>query len=351
MPRTVQDLSGLKVVRLNADMFPVTEVERDAYRRYQLTPLCVEASGPDILTHAADCDGLMVVSESLPAGLIAELKRCRVISRVGAGTDKIDERTATEQGIVITNIPDFCAEEQADHTMALLLAVARHLPEMRELMLKGEWKAAREACRPLHRLSGRVLGLIGFGLSAQGVARRAVGFGLRVLATRRSRSLDHPLATELGVQLTDLKTVLTESDYVSLHVPLNDETRGMVSAEALAQMKPGAILINTSRGALVDEDALAMAVARGDLAGAGLDTFHVINVHTADGHPPRHPLLESNRIVYTPHVAAFSVEASRDVSDGAVDNLVAVLTGCWPPDARVVNREVQPRTPLRPATS
>lgn len=341
------DLSSMHVVRLNAEMFPPSEFELEAYARHGLRPRIVEATGEEILRVAADCDGLLVVSEALPAELIERLTRCRVLSRIGAGTDKIHEPTATRQGIVITNVPDFCAEEQADHTMALLLSVARKLTEMRERMLAGEWNAARAACRPLHRLRDRVLGLVGFGLSARGVAERARGFGLRILATRRNPSAGSGVAQALGVEMTDLDTLLRESDYVSLHLPLNEATRGMFSAEVLARMKPGSVLINTSRGALVDESALADAVKRGHLAGAGLDTFHDIQVHVPSSDPPQHPLLTSHDIVFTPHVAAFSVESSRDVGWGAVNNLAAVLTDHWPPAERIVNPSVIPRQPLR----
>ena len=341
------DPRSLSIVRLNAEMFPPSEFELEAYERYGLRPRIVEASGDAIGRIAADCDGLLVVSEALPAVLIERLSRCRVISRIGAGTDKIHEPTATRQGIVITNVPDFCVEEQADHTMALLLAVARKLTEMRDRMLAGEWNAARAACRPLHRLRGRVLGLVGFGLSARAVAERARGFGLRVLATRRNTAANPLAAQSLGVEMTDFETLLRESDYVSLYVPLNDETRGMFNADVLSRMKPGSILVNTSRGALVDEVALADAVKHGHLAGAGLDTFHDIQVHVPSSPPPQHPLLASPDIVFTPHVAAFSVESSRDVGWGAVENLAAVLRGEWPLDERVVNRSVIPKQSLR----
>ena len=157
MSAAPESLSAMNVVRLNAGMFPPSEFELAAYARHGITPQVVEASGDEIVRVAGDCDGLLVASEPLPGAILERLPRCRVVSRVGAGTDKIDEPTATRLGIVITNVPDFCAEEQADHTMALLLAVARHLPEMRERMLAGEWNAARDACRPLHRLRGRRL--------------------------------------------------------------------------------------------------------------------------------------------------------------------------------------------------
>lgn len=341
------DFSEFKVVRLNSELFPVREFEQEAYDRYQISPICVEATGNRILKTAADCDALFVVSETLPAEVINGLRRCRVISRLGAGTDKIDQRAASKEGILITNVPDFCAEEQADHTMALLLAVARKLPEMQQMMHKGRWSDARAMCRPLRRLREQVLGLVGFGFSAKGVARRAAGFGLRVIATRRNNRKADPDVAALGVELTDLNTLLSESDFLSLHLPLNDQTRGLFDAEKLSRMKKGAILINTARGALLDETALAEALLNGHLAGAGLDTFHQIDVHSTNQSPPKHPLLELGNVVFTPHVAAFSVESSRDVGYGAVENAAAVLAGNWPPAAHLVNIGVVPRFELK----
>jgi len=338
------DLSRCRLVRLNAETFPVTEFERAACAAQGLRQVCIEAAGDEILARAADCDALFVVAEALPAAVIEGLARCRVISRLGAGTDKIDVAAATRCGIVVANVPDFCVEEQADHTLALLLALIRKLPQMDRALREGTWTTARQACRSIRRFTGRTLGLVGFGGSAKAVARRAAGFGLRLLACRR-RLADDAEARALGVELAPLETLLREADYLSLHLPLNEATRGLLNRERLAAMKPGAYLINTSRGALVDETALAEALRSGHLAGAGLDTFHDINVHGVE-HPPRHPLLELDQVICTPHVAAFSVESSRDVAAGAVANAVAVLSGHWPRRDRVVNPQVIPRREL-----
>lgn len=339
--------SNHSIVRLNATLFPVSPFELEAYGRYGITPKCLDVSGRGILEQARDCDAICVVSESLTAEVIEGLTRCRVISRLGAGTDKIDHAAATRMGILITNVPDFCAEEQADHSMALLLSLVRKLTQMRSAMLAGRWNDARETCRPIHRMKGKTIGLVGFGLSAKGMARRAKGFGLRVIATRKNSTADDPEARGLVDQITDLQTLLRESDYVSLHLPLNTETSGLFDAEHLSMMKPGAILINTSRGALVDEQALATSLREGHLGGAGIDTFHGIDVHGGkEGVPPVHPLLELENCVFTPHVAAFSVESARDVGLGAVENLAAVLSGRWPSARHIVNPQVIPRFEL-----
>ena len=346
--KTFDDLSKFHVFRLNGQLFPVSRYETERSRNYQLQPEIVELSGAtEILRQAGNCDALLVVSETLDKETIAGLKRCRVIARLGAGTDKIDVAEATRQGILVANVPDFCVEEQADHTFALLLALARKLTQMRTAMQAGQWSDARAQCRSLHRLNGRTLGLIGFGGSGKLVAQRAMGFGMRVLATRRHPDQKDPLLTKLGVHLVTLDELLHRADYVSLHLPLNDQTRHLLNANRLAAMRPGALLINTSRGALVDETAVLDALRRGHLGGYGVDTFEQIDLHrSAQADPPDHPLLQLPNVVFTPHVAAFSQESSRDVAYGAIDNLADVLSGHWPPAARIVNPTLSPRQSL-----
>jgi D-3-phosphoglycerate dehydrogenase len=340
-------MQNFQIVRLNATLFPPSAYERGLYARYGLTPRFVEAATPEeLIPYVADCDALFAVSVALPAAVIERLERCRVISRLGTGTDKIDVAAATRAGILVTNVPLFCVEEQADHTMALLLAVARKLPQMARAMASGAWTAARRQAQTNQRLSGQTLGLIGFGNSARMTAQRANGFGMRILATRRNRAAAQVDAAHLGVELVDIGTLLAESDYVSLHVPLNAETYHMIDAAAIAKMKPGTVLINTSRGALVDEHVLVQALRDGRLAGAGIDTFEHINVFDVDERPPAHPLLSLENVVLTPHVAAQSVQAMEDVATGGVENVVAVLRGRWPPRDQIVNQEVQPRFPL-----
>ncbi len=341
------NLHDAAIVRLNAQIHPVTPYELAAYERYGLSPSLVEARTPaEIIPNVAQADAVFAVSVALPAPVIQAMARCRVISRMGTGVDKIDVATATQNGIVVTNVPYFCVEEQADHTMALLLSLVRKLPQMSNILRNGQWSQARSLMQTHQRLVGRVLGLVGFGNSAMATARRARGFGMRVMATRRNLETARRSATEIGVELVSLDTLLAESDYVSLHLPLNAETYHLFDAATLHKMKPGAILINTSRGALVDEPALAAALREGRLAGAGIDTFEVIDVFGSPEGPPDHPFLALENVVLTPHVAAGSVQAMQDVVTGAIENVVAVLTGSWPDPANIVNRGVQPRYPL-----
>lgn len=331
-----------KILRLNAQLFPVGAFEASQYRRFGIKPIEVEADTPAaILAYAADCDALFAISVALPAEVVNGLAKCRVISRLGAGTDKIAVDVATQRGIVVTNVPQFCAEEQADHTMALLLALVRRLPQMHAFMQEGAYSAAHALARSNRRLAGRTIGLVGFGYSARLVAQRALGFGMRVIATRR-----RALPAMAGVELADLATVLQRSDYVSLHLPLTASSYHIIDAASLRLMRPDALLINTSRGALVDEAALEQALREGRIAGAGLDTFEGVDVFVADARPPDLAVLRLPNVIATPHVAAGSVESGQDVSAGGVENLVAILRGTWPRPGNVVNEGVVPRWPL-----
>jgi D-3-phosphoglycerate dehydrogenase len=316
-------------VRLNAKTYPVEDVEREELARVGAALTCVEGQRPDeILAAAADCDALLVVSSSVPRCVIAGLRRCRVISRLGAGTDKIDVAAATERGILVTNVPDFCLHEQAEHTFALLLAFARKLPYMMDAMRRGHWTARSHP--EVHRLHGQTLGLIGFGRSGQEVARRAAAFGMNRIAWARNPEKYASIAEPLDVRLTSLDDLLSTADYVSLHLPLTDETRGLVDAGRLSLMKPSAVLINTARGGLVDEAALVAALSGRRLRGAALDVFTGIDVFAEPGEPPDHPLYRLDNVILTPHCAGSSVESSFDSKRRGARNAALVLEGSRP---------------------
>jgi D-3-phosphoglycerate dehydrogenase / 2-oxoglutarate reductase len=335
----------LRAVRLNATTYPVEPGERAELQRAGAEYIAIEGQQPnEIVAAAADCDALLVVSSRVPGSVIERLSQCRVIARLGAGTDRIDVDAATRAGIVVANVPDFCLHEQAEHTLALLLAWARQLPYMTDAMRRGNWSARNHPA--VHRLAGRTLGLVGFGASAQGVARRALALDLRVLAWARNPDKYQTVADSLGVMLMGLDQLLTESDFVSVHLPLVSETRHLLDANRLAQMRPTAVLINTARGAIVDEQALVAALRAGRLAGAALDVFEEIDVFAPPGEPPRHPLLELDNVLLTPHCAGSSVESALDSKIRGARNAAEVLLGRWP--GHVVNPAVRPRLPLLP---
>jgi D-3-phosphoglycerate dehydrogenase len=348
MPAKVS-FADARIVRLNANLMPVTPAEARLYKQLGVTPVEVEAFTPDeIIPMVEECDALAVVSASLPKEVIDSLSNCRLISRLGNGTDKIDLEAATQKGIVVSNVPYFCVTEMADHVMAVLLLLSKQIQRMSRHMHNGNFQQAREEGIRLSRLSGQKLGLIGFGASAKAVARRAKPFGLELIATRQNQSASSEEADALGVRMVDLETLLAESDFVSLHLPLNKQTHHMLDRAALKRMKPGAILINTSRGAIVDEDALVDVLRDGPLASAGLDTFDVIDIFGESQGPSEHPLLNLDNVILTPHVSGLSIQALEDVAVGGVQNMVSVLSGHLPHPENVVNPDVVPRLRLDP---
>lgn len=341
------DYSQFKIVRLTAPIFQTTDFERQAFAAAGLPLTVVDAPTPDaIIAHVADADIVTLIGTYLPARIIEAMTRCRAIARMGAGTDRIDVARATELGIVVANTPFFCVEEQADHAMAMLLSLARKLTLAQQAMATGEVAAARRAVGSGQRLSTTTLGLVGFGRSAVHMARRARGFGMRVLAVRNNKHAPTTEADALGVIMTDLETILREADHISLHLPLTPATHHLIDATALAKMKPTATLINTSRGALVDEAALIDALDRGRIAGAGIDTHALIDVLVEQIPPHAHPLLGRDNVILTPHVASGSVQAVQDIRSTAIENMIDILQGYWPPAENIVNPTVVPRYPL-----
>lgn len=334
----------LRAVRLNADTYPVEPQEVALLAEAGAELVAIEGQRPDdILAVARDCDALLVISSYLPADVVTALTACRTIARLGAGTDRIAIDQATRQGIVVSNVPDFCLGEQADHTLALLLASARQLPTMQQAMRTGHWTARQHP--GVRRLAGRTLGLVGFGASAQAVARRAAAFGLQLRAWTRHPERYRAQAEALGVQFLALDDLLAASHFVSVHLPLAPETRGLLGAAQLARMAPDAVLINTARGAIVDEAALVDVLQRQAIAGAALDVFAGIDVFAAPGTPVQHPLLELDNVIATPHSAGSSVESTLESKVRGARHAAQVLRGEWP--THIVNPEVVPRTPLR----
>lgn len=330
-----------KVVRLNAETMPVLDVERSVVESVGADLVGIEGDTAETIAAAAcDADGLIVIASKVRAPVMDRLERCLIVARCGTGIDNIDVDAATEHGIVVTNIPDFCIDEMADHTMALLLALARRIPSMHAATLGGRWDARYDPS--LRRLRGRTLGLVGFGNTARAVARRAEAFGLRVIGHHHR----YPSGSTLhGTPMLTLEELLENSDYVSLHVPLTEVTVGMISEPELRRMKPTAYLINIARGAVVDEDALALALEEDWIAGAGIDVYHTTNVFEKYGLPPTHALFRAPNIVFTPHAAACSVESLEEAKRRAAEQVVAVLRGEWP--AHVCNEGVVPRESLR----
>jgi len=338
------DLASANIIRLTGPIFNPGEYELKRFSDAGLSPRIVAAVDPaELAIGVKDADVVVVVGTKIPASVVDAMARCRAIARFGTGTDKIDVAHATELGIPVVNTPFFCIEEMADHVMAMLLSLSRNLRGAQRAFEAGDMAGARRGHGPMVRVSHTTLGLVGFGRSAVHTARRARGFGMRVLATRQNKNASTAEADAMGVIMTDLDTVLSESDHVSLHIPLTPATYHLIDDAAIRKMKRTAVIINTSRGSLIDEVALATAIREGRLAGAGIDTHGLFDVFTDHMPPMAHPLMGLDNVLITPHTAGGSVQASQDMMDVGVQNVIDILEGRWPPPENIVNPTVIPR--------
>jgi D-3-phosphoglycerate dehydrogenase / 2-oxoglutarate reductase len=274
-------------------------------------------SADDILAVARDADAILVTYAKLPGELLRQLTRCKAIGRFGLGVDNIDVKAAAELGITVTYVPDYCMHEVSDHAMALLLALARKIPLSNALVQAGRWDMP--AVVPIHRLAGRVLGLVGFGNIPRALAPKAKAFGLRVVAHDPYVSPAALAAAE--VEGVSFERLLEISDFVSIHAPLLPATRGLFSAEVFRKMKKGAVVINTARGPLLDEDALIAALDSGQLGGAALDVVAVEPL------PKDSRLLGRDNLILTPHTAFYSVEALEELQTKCAADVARVLSG------------------------
>jgi D-3-phosphoglycerate dehydrogenase len=294
--------------------------------------LVVEESGePDALVRlAAGADAILTNWRRLPEEALDAASRCLVVARYGVGVDNIPVAHATELGILVANVPDFCVEEVSDHALALLLACARRIVTFARATRAGSWDLLGSA-RGLPRLRGQRLGIIGYGGIARALIPKAAGLGLEITVFTPRLSPGRDDAT--GVETTnDLAYLLAVSDYVSLHLPATPETRGLIGEEALRAMKPTAYLINTARGALIDEAALERALEEGWIAGAALDVLAEEPARAG------HPLPCLDNAIVTPHAGFYSEPAIADLATRAAGNVAAVLRGELPPT--VVNPAV-----------
>ncbi len=272
---------------------------------------------------AADADAIMTNWAKVPAAVINAAPKCRIVARLGIGLDNIDVAAATVRKMLVTNVPDYCLIEVAEHALALLLALSRKVAFYHHQTKGGGYEL--KAGPVLRRIEGQTLGIVGLGNIGRRLAQKAAALGLNVIATTRGGR-----AAPSGVRYCSLDELLAQSDYVSLHLPLVAETRKMIGAAQLARMKPTAYLINTARGGLIDNEALAAALAGGKLAGAGLDV--------QEPEPPdlRTPPWNDPRVIVTPHAAFVSEESLANLRSRTARQVAACLRGELPEN--VVNR-------------
>ena len=293
-----------------------------------------------ILEKVRDIDGLLcLLTDKIDARIIEAGERLKVISNYAVGYDNIDVEAATKRGIYVTNTPGVLTETTADLTWAILMAIARRVVEADKYVRAGRWVHAWGPKMMLGSdVHGKTLGIVGLGRIGSAVARRAKGFNMRVIYYDVFRREE--LERELGLEYKPLEELLKEADYVTLHVPLTKETYHLIGERELGLMKTTAYLINTSRGAVIDQKALYKALKERRIAGAALDVFEKEPIDPDD------PLLELDNVVLTPHIGSASVETRKKMAMIAAENLVSVLKGVEPPN--LVNPEVREVRPLKP---
>jgi D-3-phosphoglycerate dehydrogenase len=309
-------------VLLTDTIFLDQEIEQRALQAIDAELVVAPASDEaSLIAAAGDADALLVIYANITAKVIRAAKRCRVIARTGIGTNNIDVAAASAQGIVVTNVPDYCFAEVADHTLALILTCLRKTAYLSQTVKGGAWD--NNLARPIARLSSLTAGLVGFGNIAQAVATRIKAFGMRVLAV--DPYVGDAVFAQLGATRADTLGELAEAaDVLSLHLPLTAKTQGIINADILARMKKGSWLINTSRGPLIDEAALVEALRAQSIAGCGLD---VLAVEPCDF---TSPLLQFPNVLLTPHVAFYSDGSEIELREKAVNQVILALSGEQP---------------------
>ncbi len=279
----------------------------------------------DLISACREADGLLNQYALLTRRVLEHLPKCKVVSRYGVGVDSVDLRAATDLGIIVANVPDYCIDEVANQTLSMILGLIRKTAYFDQKVKSGHWDFRSGI--PIYRTKGKTLGLIGCGKIGLEVAKRISVFGVRVIA------FDPYLekAPE-GIELKEFDAVLKESNFISIHCPLNDSTHHLIGEPAFGRMEKKPIIINTSRGPIIDENALIQALKEGLISGAGLD---VLEKEPPD---PRNPLLKMDNVILSPHLGFYSEESIRELKQRTAKNVSDVLMARRP--VSVVNHQV-----------
>jgi glyoxylate reductase len=308
-------------------LLPSVETRMEELFDVQLNAADIAMSRDELAEAMADCDVLVsTVTDQLDAELIANCgERLKLIAQFGAGVNNIDLDAAKAKGIMVTNTPGVFTDDTADLTMALILSVPRRLAEGEKLVRSGQWDGWRPSGMLGHRVGDKTLGIVGFGRIGEAVARRARGFGLDIIYNKRKR-LPASMEDDLGITWEeDLDRLVAKSDIISLHCPLTAQTENLISAARIASMKPNAYLINSSRGELVDEDALISALENQKIGGAGLDVY----THEPAVNPR---LLALSNVVLIPHLGSATFEGRQASGERVITNIRIWADGHRPPD-------------------
>lgn len=290
----------------------------------------------EVIEVAKDADGLINQYAPITRKVFENSPNLKVVSRYGVGVNTIDVDAATEYGVMVGNVTDYCMDEVSDHAFALLMACARKVVLLNKEVKKGNWDF--KVGVPVYRLRGRVLGLIGLGKIPQSLATKAQAFGMKVVAFDPFVPKD--VANGLGVELLELNELCAQAHFVSVHAPLIESTKGMMGEEQFKAMKKEAFIINTARGPVIDEQALIKALEHGEIAGAGLD------VVVEEPIQKDNPLVKMDNVILNPHVAWYSEEAQLELKRKTAQNVVDVLNGFYP--SYLFNPLVKEKVKLKP---
>ena len=322
----------LKIVITDCD-HPSVEIERKVLSEINSEFILANCHTEDeVIEVAQDADGIINQYAPITKRVIESLKKCKVIARYGVGVDNIDIEAATEHKIIVANVPDYCIDEVSTHAMALILACARRITLLDSKIRKKIWDFT--LAKPLFRTQGKTLGFFGLGRIARKVAQKASGFGFKIIAY-------DPYVSKVNreIKLVKFSQLLSDSDFISIHTPLTDETRHSFGENELKAMKKTAYLINTSRGSIVDEKALYQALREKCIAGAAVDVL--------EKEPPdwNNSLLKLDNLIVTPHISFYSEESYIELKTKVAESVLSVLKGELP--RAIVNPQVVKRDIIR----
>lgn len=316
-------------VIMTAFRYPGLPRDLEAYKKlgaeFIHIPCQTEA---ELIAATKDATAVITVMQPFTKKVLEKAKQLRLVSVIGIGYEGVDVDAATELGILVSNVPDYCQDEVSDHTITLILACSRKLIRVVDAVRAGQWDSLEKPkirlglMPPLPRLKGQTLGLVGFGRIARSVAPKAKAFGMRVIA--HDPFVSQKIVEDLSVTLVELDKLLAQSDFVSLHAALTPQNYHLIDKKKLQKMKNNAYIINTARGGLIDEVALVEAIENGVIAGAALD------VTEPEPPKPDSPLFKTNKIILSAHTAQYSDEAINDLRRGVEENVFSALRGEWP---------------------
>ena len=321
--------SEYRVVITDCDHGSIREEKEEFDRMGAELILAQVREEEELIRVGKEADGLINQYALLTRRVFENLPKCKVVARYGVGVDSIDLRAATDLGIIIANVPDYCIDEVASHAVAMILTLTRKTAFFDRKVKSSQWDFRQGT--PIHRIQGKTLGLIGCGKIGFEVAKRISAFGVKVMAF-------DPYIQRTGekIELTDLETVLRKSDFISIHCPLNESTQHLIGEQEFQKMERKPLLINTSRGPIVNEKALIQALEEGRISGAGLD---VLETEPPDS---KNPMLKMENVIFSPHVGFYSEESISELKRRTAKNVSDVLRGRWP--GSVVNQEVMGKT-------